>query len=798
MATTDDLTTDVDPRDIEKPRGRTSFLTILLIALNIGGLVAFGAIMYLDMTRQEKWAKAMYMRHLALIGLPVDDRDGGRLGKNDTNPDRAAEPVHYLDPLHIRQAYEKRGLKPNGKFLEVREILKHNIRYPVDPDVLKQYFADNKLSDVVGTQKDELDRVWKKLPGDMDQVAGDVLKKALEKLPEDVKLAEKELTEVEKERFDKLDEAKKKAFLENKAKRKFIGAILYPTAVEGWQVAGFDPKPIKMDPKDAASWLIVGLELKLRAVSGDELAGPGKELDDLIVEAAKRKMLYDILKPMEVFRPSEPDVRLYIDDELYVDVDKTKPIPLDDLKVKKPAMDRIVNVIRLQDPQDKKKSTEEDRKKNWSWEVPTQQLMDMLEKRFKDVIADNDWIDPSRKRDNAEKRRAIAFLLLTISEVEVPGSPPPEMPKKQDKQDKVQPAPDAKDKDKDKDKEKDKDKDKDAKPDDKQLQKKDDQNGMVKFVDQDEVKKDEKKGDQPPPDQPVEDKDKKITEPAPKPEVPAPGKTRPPRNFAFANDLPGLRVEVVCGLHHFNQACTDLSIVTEIMSKEMVQAIYRDRGDYRYPLGGRIYDPPKFVDKLVQVMEDLKINLAGKEAAFKQDLVKEMRPKQFRFDKSDELLALVDGAMGKNGIVIEESPDDKKGGFLVKRMRFEIAVHTLLYDNAVGFTEKHQAAIKRIQDLASLIDVRKRELVEHENLNKERAQLLKARTKHEQEIFNKMMNARADTEKLAKRLKQLQQELFLAQIDLIGAHDYNLYLDQYLREAEFKLVKDKKGKGKGK
>jgi hypothetical protein len=711
MATTDALQdSDTDPRDIEKPRGRTSLLTMVLIVLNIAGLLAFAWLMYMDMLRQEKWARALYMRHLALIGLPVDETE--KLGANDTNPERAVEVMHSLDPPEIQAAYKKRGITPKGKFIDVKEVLSHNIRYPIEPDVLRDYFKNANAGKPVGSLKEELGLVKGKLPGDIDRVAEEVAKKTADK--------------------------------DDKDKRQLVRDILFPTAVEGWQVGK--------------------LELQLRAASG-------KDLDKLIVEAVKRKMLYDILKPMEVFRPSEPDNELYVDAKLSPS----------ERQVKKPPLDRITDLEG----------------------VPTSKLLELLDKRFDDVIAGTDWIDPNRKRDIAEKRRAITFLLLAISQVEVPGGLPAEAPTKEpgDKKDPKQPD----------DKKDDKDK------------------GMVKFVDQDDPVK---KG----PDDPEKEKkeDGSVAE--------KPKKERPPRTFAFPEAQ--LRVEVVCGLHSFNQACTDLTIVLDIMHKHLREAILRDRGEAVFPIGGRIHDPAQFTEQLLKlmkslrgsytvwekiekgeevkdgtpikeenkvtykkVMKELKLNFV-REDEFKQDLEKRLKDVQGKVRGGEELLKIVYEAMQQR-VFLLESPEDRKYNDDLKlnpdkdkspiepmRAQFETQVIAVLNGNADGFMVKHQAAIKRIQELAMQIEVRKRQYKELDKNYREREIHLETRKTHEKEVLDKLLKARAKTQALAKDLQRLQQQLFLAQVDLIGAHDYNIYLYEYLRDLELKMVKGKGGKGK--
>jgi hypothetical protein len=223
-------------------------------------------------------------------------------------------------------------------------------------------------------------------------------------------------------------------------------------------------------------------------------------------------------------------------------------------------------------------------------------------------------------------------------------------------------------------------------------------------------------------------------------------------------------------------------------------------------------------------MKKLKINFTD-EAGFKTVMEEQLKTVKGKVRNSGDVLDMVEKAMAGRATIVEDPEIDsikvkviinKNGkdveeevvvtppkGLTVKRTadeikaQLELAVDGLLYANAFGFTEKHQAAIQRIQAIAAMIEVRKRELAEQQAVNKERKFLLDLREKHEKAVYDKLVADRAETARLAKTLKDMQQELFRAQVALFGAHDYNLYLEQYLRDAERRhAAKDKKGKGK--
>src|SRR5437588_8411622 len=87
-----DSAQETDPRDVEKPRGRTSFLTALLIVFNVVAVGGFGTLLYLDFDKRQQWTKATLLRDLATLGLPVDDKD------EFIDAAAAAQVKHDLDP----------------------------------------------------------------------------------------------------------------------------------------------------------------------------------------------------------------------------------------------------------------------------------------------------------------------------------------------------------------------------------------------------------------------------------------------------------------------------------------------------------------------------------------------------------------------------------------------------------------------------------------------------------------------------------------------------------------------------
>jgi hypothetical protein len=640
MADIDDTPDDIDPidpRDEEKPRGRTSLWNIILICFNIVAMLGFGAMLYIDMTKRLEWAEAYFMRQLALVGLPVDKED-------NEAPELATQVKHDLDPQMLKEAYDRRNVNLKGdKITPVHENFHDHVRYDdITESVLNRYYslAGVTTGKKVWTLKEEVDGLKSNFPDRIDKAAEYVVTDRKDQKPDE--------------------------------KRALIRKILFPQAVDGY--------------------LVTPLEKKIRET-------PDAKLDELLAEVTKRRILFDILMPMEIFRPSAPN----------------------DEKLKR----LVQRVCKLNN--------------KGEFEVPTADMVELFKVRCDDVLADRHWLTGDAKRDYAEKRRAIAFLLLTTANVETPGDSRI-APNRGD-----EPA---------------------------------------------------KKGEEPP--KKGEEPPKKGEEP-PKSEGEKPERTRPFRAFVFPDlDEKEGRVAAVCGLFYYNQACEDLALVYEIMEKQSIDAINRDRGNYVYPLELRIYDPPLFAKELVSVMEQMKFVEFPSDKAkdnFKKTMLDSLKAMENKVDSLDALLTEVHKNMDGSQILLKdpELPAAGDKQLQVNRKFFDLEVASLLNRHAEGFLGKYRLAIRRIQDISRLIRVQEMSATEQKALADKQEGLLNERIATEKELREKLLKARAETRRLALELEILQQELFEAQKDLSGAHGYNVYLDARLRELERKLVNQTKG-----
>jgi hypothetical protein len=543
-----DVEPTVQPLTEEKPRGKTSLPTIALIVLNLFAALGFGALLYVDMGRRQAWAKAVLARDLAIVGLPVDDKDI----RLSTNPDGTTASAQDLDPPLIKDAYKARGGKLNDRFMQVREIFGVDIRpADLDQEILAKFFADGQGGSPVSTLQEEVKRVKDKLPAEIDTVAQSAANKVKDKSSEE--------------------------------KQALLRRVLFPLCSEGWQLDE--------------------LEKKIQ-----EKRTP-KQDEDFLVSALKRRMWFDVLKPLEVFRPSAKSG----------EGEKAAG----EAKDKKSVVDRAGNPD----------------------EISVDELKKHFVKRCDDALAGKDWIDGTIKRDNAEKRRYVAFLLAAVSRIEIPGADPTE-------------------------------------------QKAPVEQGAKKAA---KVAKKEAGGE-------GEEEPKAAEQPAAKAE-----KQRPTLQLAFP--AAERRAEVVCGLQAFDQACEDLALVTEIVTNQTIAAIYRDLGHFRYPADSTVYS------------------------------------------------------------------------------------------NANGFLAKYDMAVRRVQELAMLVARHERQYAELSGIHDQNAKLLESRVAQEKDTVEKLFEARAFTRQLARDLKNLQDQLFVAQTNLRGAHEYIQYLADRLQAAERNGAKSKGGPG---
>jgi hypothetical protein len=337
-----------------RPRARTPILTIVLLFLNLLAAPPFLMLLFFDYTARQAWSYATFMNRVAAYGLPLSDEE------NVVPTAFYTRPRLYMDPDKLKAAYTS-SVRPRGGAPAVPEpfqavdTIEEPIEYTIRPSQIddrakKDLFTTNGLTDPVATLDEEVNRLKRVVP----QYIDDAAKKFLEERP---------------------DEAKRRAAAEK---------ILLSLA---WNTRQVEAMKNRVDQAKA-----------------------GEELDNLVSDAVKRRMLVDLLAPLNIYRPGYTAI-----EELKKDKDKGAR---DEAKY-----DRTFTV---------EKACELDPKTPTEFKFKLDELQDLVQKRLDESIAptysttfhEGDQL-AGKARDDANKRHAVAFLLVTVARLRPPESSEP-------------------------------------------------------------------------------------------------------------------------------------------------------------------------------------------------------------------------------------------------------------------------------------------------------------------------------------------------------------------------------------
>lgn len=224
----------------EKPRlkPKVTALTLVLCGLNVLAALGFLYLLMLDFEKRQAHTFAAVQHEFRLAGVGTnEDRDGITAGI-------VALPKPKLSDEALKAAYRGRGGSgAAAAFTPVEDGFRYRL-YGISPELLKEELKD--LGEPVATIEEEMERLQRKLPGDLQ----DVVKK-------------------QAERMQKATDADK---------RQKIARLLYPLCRNPMQVE------------------------KLHA--NIERAQGVAALDRMLADAVERRILADILLPFEMFRSS--------------------------------------------------------------------------------------------------------------------------------------------------------------------------------------------------------------------------------------------------------------------------------------------------------------------------------------------------------------------------------------------------------------------------------------------------------------------------------------------------------------
>ena len=361
-----DVETDDEPdepsRDEPAPKkAKITRTALALIFLNWMMALVFLVLAWTDHTARTRYAHHAMVNYAQIYGLPLKQEEDYSSASNHTRP------ILKLSHEQLKSAFTKRpgveaGAVGADKFQPVEEEVPLRLR-PSDmtEDVLRDLFLDNP----VDTLDAEIERVKGMLPNHIKTVAGQVADTFYKK------------TDVEKRQFVKANlaipgdaaEVKKKeaeidqlagAELDTLLKRAMVHRTLFPIAWNVWQVQALDRK-------------LNGLT--------------GADLDNFVVDSLQRRMYYDILAPINVFRPGDLSA-----------AGKTLRI------------ERIADVENIKI--DEIKAHLENR------------IMASVDAQYRSELHLGDvWKNNATQgleRDSIEKRKHVAFILFTISQAQKP------------------------------------------------------------------------------------------------------------------------------------------------------------------------------------------------------------------------------------------------------------------------------------------------------------------------------------------------------------------------------------------
>jgi hypothetical protein len=306
------------PAPSPDPEPRTSLLTITLCVLNVAAVLAFGYLLVMNLATRQRWTRLAFLHDVAIQGLPLLEE------ADKPSAAHSLAPAMTLEPEWLQEAYKQRGGKTVGqdKFrpgeLEMQRVRPQDL----SDEILKDVFT-KAGGNPIGSLDEEIVKLGKDLPARIES--------AVEGAPKNAK--------------------------DEQQKRQLLYAYLLPLA---YLTGGVD------QTKDL--WSAVQ-------------ATPAAQLDALITDAARRRMLVDILSRLEEYRPY-------------------------DLPAKE---DPLRNAAALSAKAQSAGLSPE------RYTFKTDELNDLLLKRVRETMEAKDA--NGQDRHELEKRRTVAFLLFTLSRI---------------------------------------------------------------------------------------------------------------------------------------------------------------------------------------------------------------------------------------------------------------------------------------------------------------------------------------------------------------------------------------------
>lgn len=366
------------------PKSKVTWLTIVLLLLNWIVVPVFVYAAFMDHAIRLQYSYRTLFNYTQVWGLPLADEKlvDGNLLPSVSNETR---PVMRLSPDQLKAIFKARkGVTP----LEAKDAFA-----PVEESpplyLTVDDMTDELLEDLYGSavpQKERfatldaaLEYVREKLPGDIAEAAKQV-KDTFANKKDDEKRAfvQKSLfimtwdSAEAKKTEDLIANATGKE-LDDLVKRALVEKILYPIALDYSDLKDDATKDEQGKPRQRRVWIVDRIDENLARAKG-------ADLDTLVDEAVQRRIYYDILAPINLYRPGD---------------------------LKNTDIERIA-----------------DRGK-----VKLERVKELLDQRLKAAVSSKydpasyigkDYWGNPLDRGSIEKRQTIGFILFTLAQVQVP------------------------------------------------------------------------------------------------------------------------------------------------------------------------------------------------------------------------------------------------------------------------------------------------------------------------------------------------------------------------------------------
>ncbi|GEM_PF-2592439 len=323
---------DEEPYEEEPPRKKpkVTVLTLTLCFLNVLAALGFVFLLMLDFEKRQGYTFAAAHNEMVLIGV------GTKEDRQGDTAAQAAMPRQKLSDELLKKAFRERGgtTSVTEPFASVEDGFRFQLYAgELGPALLREMMSD--LGDPVGNIEEEMARLKRKLPDDIKAVADQLKTNLAKATPAD--------------------------------KRKKLGMLLYPLCVNPMQVEK--------------------LEAKIKGAQG-------AALDTLLEEAVERRILADILLPVELFRASDPNQSTAKANDVKLD---KKPLYPNDVATYSAVLENAADA-KIKDLRDLL---------NWRLDAAAS------EKHDGKVHFGTEW--DGQKRWTIEKRANSAFLLVSIA-----------------------------------------------------------------------------------------------------------------------------------------------------------------------------------------------------------------------------------------------------------------------------------------------------------------------------------------------------------------------------------------------